>query len=154
MDTMVYHTCSGGTYDIWLAADGERSLEELAALVYGGRSRAAVALAQMAVHELTMAGLMTEDDGDAPSLLSRRRVARLAAAGVLGGVGLPLVKSITAPDAASADTCLAEWDSPHECGAGDSCRCFSGCCCQRPGLSAICFDAASCRAAGSGYFCI
>jgi hypothetical protein len=149
-----YHLMDEWVFEVLSQADGTRSVEELAEAALGSCDSPAIAATERALAEFMELGLLEPSDDVHTYLLSRRTLGRGIAATVLGAMGLPLVTSITAPDSASADSCLPEWDSGHECVAGESCRCFTGCCCQRPDLPAICADSAACRAAGSGYSCI
>lgn len=154
VETERYHTFSNGAYEIWQAADGTRSEDELAVYVYGDCSEFSRKRVRVGLEQLAEADLLEDEPG---SGFSRRQFAKLGAAAVLAG--LPVVVSITAPAAADGLTeggliCVREWDSGHDCIDGESCRCNSGCCCQRPNLPPICYDRSSCTSAGSGYSCL
>lgn len=156
-DRMEYHTCVGGSYEVWQLADGTRTEAELAELVFGDRSASSLALVELALDELTMAGLLeTGEDGSAAGI-SRRRAARLAAAGLIGAVGLPAVRSITAPAAADGLTPPPP-PPPPTISAGNYCGpyilgvCEPGlCCCQTGSTSGLCVTPATCAA--NSYAC-
>jgi hypothetical protein len=58
----------------------------------------------LAVAELGESGLLVETEGHWDATVTRRRAAKLIAAGLAGAVGFPIVTSITVPDSASAET--------------------------------------------------
>jgi hypothetical protein len=146
-----YHTLSNKAPEIWLAANGQRSVADIAEMVYGDRAPASLLLTRIGLRELADAGLLTEGK-PALAVMNRRRAAQLAAAAVLGLVGLPIVTSITVPDSAAADSHLTKLPTEAECVAGDSLRCETTCCCQRQGAPAFCYDKSTCT--GSGLVCI
>jgi hypothetical protein len=122
-----YHTLSNKAPEIWLASNGQRSVADIAEMVYGDRARASLLLTRIGLRELADAGLMTEGR-PALAVMNRRRAAQLAAAAVLGLVGLPIVTSITVPDSASAISRFGPRGNGDSCGIGLE-GCVSGCCC-------------------------
>src|SRR5690606_32281357 len=67
-----------------------------------------IELVESTVSELGEAGLLQSPSSRWDSALNRRRASKLIAAGLLGGVALPVIRSITAPSALAAV-------SPAEC---------------------------------------
>jgi hypothetical protein len=113
---------------------------------------------ELAIAELGEAGLLEAAHESFDSRLHRREVLRLAAAGLIGALGLPLVSSITAADADAAPSCCGEGgigtgaclNNNRTCTA--SCQCKSGCCCQGPSGQADCSRRGSCS--GANEYCL
>lgn len=125
-------------------SDGTRSADEIAARVFGDADRVHRDATGQALLDLMEAGLIAENAEARGRLFSRRAVGKAAAALLLGGVGLPLVKSITAPDAASALTRCGDGGPADPCGP-DIGGCQSCCCCfVSPGI-VLCADRAACE---------
>lgn len=153
-DRFRYHTLNRHSLEIWRSLDGSRTVEEVAERIYGDRSDAHVSVVQLGIDALAESGLLIEPEPETPAVLDRRWATKLAVAALAGVVGLPVVQSITAPDAASADTCLPDpnWINGHPCVSGDSCRCWFGCCCPVLTTQSWCTDRSACE--GSGRACI
>lgn len=114
-----YHTINAVAYDIWRVCDGVRSADQIAATV--GVSRDVV---EAAVEQLGEAGLLVAPETSFESTMHRRKMMKLAAAGAIGAVGIPVVASITRVGPEAAATTI-----PPECAAcaapgGDKCCCF------------------------------
>jgi hypothetical protein len=144
VERLQYHAMHEQVFQVLRASDGSRSVDEIAAMVFGRSDEPQVDVTKQALLDLMDAELIAEDIDARERFFSRRAVGKAAAALLLGVVGLPLVKSITAPDAASAQTCLAEWGTGTVCTTGDSCRCLDGCCCRISAAQAFCATAEAC----------
>lgn len=120
-----YHTLNNVAYEIWRLCDGQRSIVEIGVVLASQRAEEihceSIALATA---QLEDAGLLNAQTQTFDVRIQRRRVLKLAAAGVITAVGVPVVVSITAPEAAAANTCLS-------CPPGQSC-CPDGFC-GKPG---------------------
>lgn len=97
--SMQYHTLNAEAARVWSACDGVASAASIASAL-----DLPVESVEAAVAQLGEAGLLQARSEEWDSTVSRRRVTKLIAAGLIGAVGLPVIKSITAPDAASADS--------------------------------------------------
>lgn len=96
-ETMQYHTLNQAAHQVWLLCDGTTSIAVIA------QSLALPSeVVETTIAELGEASLLVIPAERWVTSLSRRRAIQLMAAGTVGAVGLPLVKSITVPDAASA----------------------------------------------------
>jgi coenzyme PQQ synthesis protein D (PqqD) len=142
------HSLNAVAADVWRACDGDRDLGQLAE--FTGLDRSAV---ELALNNLQEVGLISRYE---PSGVSRRVVLRrlsLTAAGL--AVGLPVIRSITAPTAAMAYaiSCPNSGQCPHPdgsfCGSNGKCVSSGG---NRPVLpTGSCYvSASSCR---SDSFC-
>lgn len=99
-DTYHYHSFSNRAFELWQAANGERSEAELAVLVFGDSTPRSMDLVGAGLAALREAELL---EGTEPAEgMSRRQATRLLAASVLAGI--PAVASITAPVAADGLT--------------------------------------------------
>jgi len=96
-ESMQYHTLNLAAAQIWQACTGANSTHRIASEL-----GMPIELVESTVSELGEAGLLQSPSNHWDSTLNRRRASKLIAAGLIGAVGLPIVKSITAPDAASA----------------------------------------------------
>jgi hypothetical protein len=132
-EAIQYHTLNPMAYDVWRLCDGRRTVGMIAgeiSVVHAETHREAVALA---VEELGEAGLLEEEGERFDARVQRRAVLKLAAAGVIGALGLPLVSSVTAPDSASASSACpgcpgAAPCKPNGTDCGADCECNSGKC--------------------------
>jgi hypothetical protein len=148
-----FHRLNDSAYAVWRLCDGKRTEADIA-----GELDAPVETVQLTVEELGEAGLLQAAYGDFNSKLHRREVLRLAAAGLVGVLGLPVISSITAADADAAPACCGEdgtgsgacLNNNRTCTA--SCQCKSECCCQGPGRHADCTRRGSCS--GANEYCI
>jgi hypothetical protein len=146
-ERLQYHTMHEQVFQVLRASDGTRSVEEIAALVFGAPHEARVQLTSQALLDLMDAELIVEDRDARARFFSRRAFGKAAAALLVGGAGLPLVKSITAPDAASAAT---------RCGSGAymaACDNYAGndclsCCCCGLGMTGLCRPSGECLSLG------
>lgn len=98
-ETMQYHTLNRVAEHIWRACDGIATIEAIAVV-----SELPVEVVNSTVADLGEVGLLQSSSERWNATLSRRKATKLVAAGLGGAVGLPVIKSITAPDAASAAT--------------------------------------------------
>lgn len=144
-DTYEYHCFSNRAYDIWNAADGERSKEEIARLVYGDATHPSLTMVQIGLEELSFAGLLDRAEPDDDFVLTRRTATKLAAASLFGTLGLPTVSSITAPTAAQGLSPNLPPTPIEIRPIGANCSPFSvtapcaagACCCHDPGNPSI-----------------
>jgi hypothetical protein len=147
-----YHTLSRDAFMIWRGLNGLRSEEDVAESVYGDRSDVSVARVHHAIALLAENGLLEEVDPEAPSFLTRRAATKLAAAGLAGMMGLPVVKSITVPDAVSAGSVdMPPIPNDRTCPTDLSQPCESDCCCTGGGEYGLCLDSFECTR--RGYSC-
>jgi hypothetical protein len=153
-----YHSLNTYAYAVWILCDGKRSVRALEAELSKSLSDVQSEAVVLAIEELGEAGLLQEAEGQFDARIQRRAVLKLAAAGVVGALGLPVVSSITAPDSASAQT-----GSCPECPNGQpgcnnnqsctaACECKSGCCCVGPGGQDCVANLNQC--AGANEFCL
>ncbi len=129
LETMRYHTFANGAFELWQAADGTRSEDDLALSVFGDRSEFARRRVRVGLEQLAEADLLEDAAGFG---VSRRGLAKLGAAAVLAG--LPVVTSITAPAAAQGltPTPAPTIQADHQCTAySDICEAGT-CCCYSP----------------------
>jgi hypothetical protein len=94
-----YHTLNSTARQIWSKCDGAGSPDSIARDLAIPRE-----LVELTVAELGESGLLVETEGHWDATVTRRRAAKLIAAGLAGAVGFPIVTSITVPDSASAET--------------------------------------------------
>jgi hypothetical protein len=148
-----YHTMHEQVFQVLRASDGTRSVEEISALVFGQAAEPHLHLTGQALLDLMDAELIAEDAGARERFFGRRAFGKAAAALLLGGVGLPLVQSITAPDAASAVSRCGPWDYEQSCDKNPGNGCLSCCCCGANGAGAgLCRPEGECTNLGG--FCI
>jgi hypothetical protein len=103
-ESMHYHTLNTTAAHVWSLCDGKRSVSDIAnQLRLQGIDVPDDAVA-LAVAQLGEAELLQTTPPIGESRFHRRRVLKLAAAGLIGAGALPLVESITVPHAASALT--------------------------------------------------
>ncbi|MCC6673850.1 MAG: PqqD family protein [Thermomicrobiales bacterium] len=124
-----YHTLNNLAFDIWRCCDGERSIARMGSVLEQNDVRPEVIAA--AVTQLGEAGLLQASEAVFEATVSRRLLMKLAAAGVIGAVGMPIIVSITSPEPASADSprCLTKGEkgcggrtNPYQCCPGLSCQ--------------------------------
>ncbi len=143
-DRLQFHTMHELVFQVLQASDGTRSVDQIAALVFGRADTAQQHLTGQALLDLMNAELIAEDPEAKARFFSRRAFGKAAAALLLGGVGLPLVKSITAPDAASALTRCGNGQNTEACGEGIG-GCLSCCCCRLSAGLIFCADRIACE---------
>jgi hypothetical protein len=103
-ESMHYHTLNTTAAHVWSLCDGKRSVSDIAnQLRLQGFDVPDDAVA-LAVAELGDADLLQTTPALGESRFHRRRVLKLAAAGLIGAGAMPLVQSITVPNSASAQT--------------------------------------------------
>lgn len=125
------HRLNATAATVWRHCDGATSVDDIAALLDPADPLATEPAVWLALEELDGKGLLN-DPAEVP--VSRRDAMRkLALAGAIGALALPVVKSIVAPTAAQAATCIAP-GQPNP--GGDPADCCSGA--QLPGSPPIC----------------
>ena len=148
-EAIQYHTLNSAAYAVWRQCDGQRTIEEVRrALDFDGYNLHSDAVL-LAVAQLDESGLLEVDERTFEVRVQRRKVLKLAAVGIITAVGLPVVSSITAPDAAAQNSCGGPCASPNVCCTasgpcrlplGSSCTADSQCCpgalCRNPGCNA------------------
>jgi len=118
-ETIRYHTLNAMAYDVWRFCDGQRTVHEIAGAVASLHPETHVEGVTLAVEELGEAGLLAVPGETFDARIQRRAVLKMAAAGVIGALGLPVVASITAPESASAQTTAC--DPPCQKGFQECC---------------------------------
>lgn len=119
------HCLNGSAAVVWRHCDGTRTVEELGRLIAPEADpelRGELALA--ALNQLERRHLLAEGL-PVGSAVSRRELMRKAALVGAVGLALPVVKSIVAPTAAQAATCL-----PGGAACSSSAQCCSGICAE------------------------
>lgn len=107
-ETLRYHTLNTMAYDIWRLCDGVRSVEQIGFDLQRGEIQFEVIDA--AIAQLGEAGLLQAPEDHFEARVPRRKLLKMAVAGAVGAAVLPVVKSVTVPDAAAAATakyCIA-----------------------------------------------
>jgi hypothetical protein len=122
-----YHTLNSIAYDVWRLCDGQLSARAISSELAATSSAVHVEAVALAIEELGEAGMLEETEERFNARIQRRAVLKLAAAGVVGAIGLPLVQSITAPSA-EAQTSCGTANQGSVCSASNQCR--SCCCCR------------------------
>lgn len=145
-DRLEYHSFSGRTFEVWSALDGATSRESLAAEIYADYGAAGPTMVDLAIDQLAGAGLLEGVTPPEPGVLNRRRALQIAAAGLIGAVGLPVVESITAPDSAAAVSRYGDREPTLQCGVGIG-WCTTGCCCNTTteAIQGICLTKSYCE---------
>jgi hypothetical protein len=101
-ESMHYHNLNTTAAQVWALCDGKRSVRDISNQLRSQGIDAPEDAVALAVAELGDAELLQAAPELGESRFHRRRVLKLAAAGMIGAGALPLVESITVPDAASA----------------------------------------------------
>ena len=124
LDTHKAHCLNGEAAAVWDLCDGSRSVADLSEAVAPDLPPdVAEQVVHHALSELAKRKLLVEPLPEADPGVSRREVLRkLAVAGAVG-LAIPVVKSIVAPTAAQAATCL-----PYGAACTSSAQCCSGVC--------------------------
>ena len=124
LETDKAHCLNGEAATVWRLCDGSRSVEELASGVAPDAPKDVAE--EMALHALSELGkrrLLVGDVSETGSGVSRRELFRKLALVGAAGLAIPAVKSIVAPTAAQAATCL-----PPGAICTASAQCCSGTC--------------------------
>lgn len=131
-----YHTLNSLAFDIWRLCDGTRSIERIGSDL--DRSGIANEAVISAIAELGESGLLQAPEDAFEATLHRRRLMKLAAAGVIGTVGIPVVASITrlGPEASATHEDCVHGGSP--CSATGDPPCCGGFPCQGDGYCPVC----------------
>jgi hypothetical protein len=116
--TSRYHTLNVSAFDIWRLCDGTRTAEQIGIALQ--RNGFYIEAIEAAVAQLGESGLLQAPDDRFEARVYRRKLLKLAIAGAVGAAVLPVVKSITVPDAAAAVS------NGQPCSV--SSQCDSGCC--------------------------
>jgi hypothetical protein len=101
-ESMHYHNLNTTAAQVWALCDGKRSVRDILNQLRSQGIDAPEDAIALAVAELGDAELLQAAPELGESRFHRRRVLKLAAAGLMGAGALPLVESITVPHAASA----------------------------------------------------
>lgn len=123
-ERLTYHNLNQIAFDIWLACDGSRSVTDIRDLLSADHPGLGADTVEHGVEELSDAGLLVDSD---PAPIASAGAPRYSRRRVLAAATLPIVVSITAPHAASAETvgqacswsgmcstncCLSYWNFP------------------------------------------
>jgi hypothetical protein len=154
-ERLTYHNLNRPAYDVWLLCDGSRTAHDIASALTTAGKPLPIEAIDLAAAELADAGLLSFE-APANGRVDRRTMMKVAAAGVAGGVLLPVVSSITAPVSANLTTCTPGANLPRfaECACSSECDIGLCCCDANPLLSLDhCNTASSCNAV-SGQTCM
>lgn len=123
---LIYHTMNQVAFDIWLACDGTRNPSDVHEALLAGHPDLTLDAVNLGLAELEDAGVL-EGAGDISIAsedarqYSRRKV-------LMGGAALvPIIASITAPDASAQNSGTIPLGGSCNCSSGPTC-CRSGCC--------------------------
>jgi hypothetical protein len=135
VERIQYHSLNAFAHSTWLLCDGQRTSQAIAAELSKGYSHVHPEAVALAIQELGESGLLEQPEDQFNARIQRRAVLKLAAAGVIGALGIPVVSSITAPNSASASTACPGCPGAAPCknnnvACGTSCECNQGCCCR------------------------
>lgn len=122
--SMHYHTLNDLAYRVWRLCDGRNSISDIKAGIEESGATAHVESVRLAVIQLADAGLLSGSAPVGDIRIQRRTVLRMAAAGTVVAIGLPIVSSITAPHAAAQNS---------TCTSNAQCTQNNSCCCLNPG---------------------
>lgn len=123
---LIYHTMNQVAFDIWLACDGTRNPSDVHQALIAEHPELTLDAVTYGLSELEDAGVFEEADvvaiaSEQSRPYSRRKV-------LMGGVALvPIVASITAPDASAQNSGSIPLGGACVCSSGPTC-CQSGCC--------------------------
>lgn len=107
LDTHKAHCLNGEAAAVWRLCDGTRSVTELSATIaQGAPHEVAEELVLHALSELGKRKLLVLEVPEAGSGVSRRELFRKLAIAGAAGLAIPVVRSIVAPTAAQAATCV------------------------------------------------
>lgn len=98
-EPMHYHSLNATAAAVWRLCDGRRTVSRIAA-----ETGFATPVVELAVADLGDLGLLQSPETSWNAGMTRRRVLKLAAAGGVGAVAIPVIASMTAPNAASAQS--------------------------------------------------
>ena len=106
---------------IWQNCDGARSIADLASeLSSNTRKKISPEYVELALSELSKHGLLVEKYSTGSGFSRREAIKRIGAASM---IALPVIASLVAPEAISAQTCVANDGT-----CSTSTQCCSGCC--------------------------
>lgn len=128
-----YHALSRPTFVVWSLCNGVNTPETITRLAASSGVNLAPEATALAIAELGEAGLLEAPQDGWGARLQRRRVVKLAAAGLLGGALFPAIASITSPDSAAAvspGVCPAPLGRRLGQSCTYSCQCNSPLCCK------------------------
>jgi hypothetical protein len=153
-ERLEYHTLNAPAFAVWQLCDGRRTAADISRALATTATPLPVEAVEFAAAELGEAGLLESPVETLNAGLTRRRVVKIAAAGVFGAVVLPAVSSITAPSALANHTCGALGTVPNNGHCVCSSECNSGCCCQTATGEGVCRasnpDGTTCGLGGAG----
>lgn len=132
-DRLEYHTLNSSAFGVWQLCDGNRTLREIQHGLFEANSEEGIEIVEQAMTMLDEAGLLASSVQSMSLRRTRRTALKFTAAGLVGSVVLPVVKSITAPDAASAVSRCGDGVTDQPC--GETSGCISCCCCGPIGAS-------------------
>ncbi len=122
-----YHSLNPAAATVFRLCDGLRTIGQISALTQTTRYALDEDAVALAVAELGEAGLLQQPAETFDSRWHRRKFLKVAGVGLVGGFGIPVVTSITAPSAEAAGSLGATCSSHTECDSG---------CCGYPGSCA------------------
>jgi hypothetical protein len=131
IERIQYHSLNSFAYSVWRLCDGQRTTAAICSLLADSIPEVRPEAVSLAIAEIGEAGLLDEPAERFDARIQRRTVLKLAAAGVIGAVGLPLVQSITAPSAEAQATTCGTQNNNTACTSSTQCK--SCCCCQGGG---------------------
>lgn len=99
-----YHTLNGPAWEVWQRCDGRKSIVEIEDELDQISLDVPPDWTQLAVEELGNASLLQAPGHQFDPRHTRRRILQTAAGVGVGAVLLPIVKSISAPESASAES--------------------------------------------------
>jgi Coenzyme PQQ synthesis protein D (PqqD) len=90
-----YHNLNASAFAVWRLCDGQRPIFEISSKLANQGLEIPADSVALAVEQLGEAGLLEAPQETFNSRFHRRTVLKLAAAGAIGAVGIPVVASIT-----------------------------------------------------------
>lgn len=126
-----YHSMNAIAYEVWRLCDGSGTLLDIKEKVEALGHHITTEMFELGIMDLQAAGLLRHQTSELSdsTFVERRRVLKLIAAGFVGGVVLPTVASITAPDSASAISNCGSRSPGDPCSTTPGEGCTSCCCC-------------------------
>ncbi|MBX3070992.1 MAG: PqqD family protein [Thermomicrobiales bacterium] len=123
-ERLEYHTLNASAFAVWQLCDGVRTLADIRHVLQYPVEGLPMEALEVAVFELSEAGLINGHEWGVPAPMSRRRAIKIGAASAVGIALLPAVSSITAPVAANTESCTPEGTPVPE---GGPCACTAEC---------------------------
>ena len=127
-ERLEYHTLNSSAFAVWQLCDGIHTSADIANALKRTPIRLPIEAVDLAISELGKVGLLEGSSASWNTRLNRRRVVKLAAAGLLGAAVVPAVSSITAPVGANLTTCTPDAGIANGGSCNCSTECASGCC--------------------------